>query len=55
MKEKAKTRQKIAGEKLGDVYCFTAFERDTKLLLTWHLGRRTEEDTIIFVKKVLDA
>ena len=55
MKEKAKTRQKITSEKVGDAYCFTAFERDTKLLLTWHLGRRTEEDAIIFVKKVFDA
>lgn len=55
MKEKAKTRRKITSDRIGDAYCFTAFERDTKLLLTWHLGRRTEPDTIIFVEKVFDA
>ncbi|MCA1605262.1 MAG: hypothetical protein LC775_07285, partial [Acidobacteria bacterium] len=44
MKEKKKTRRKIVSDKIGDAYCFTAFERDTKLLLTWHLGRRTEQD-----------
>jgi transposase-like protein/IS1 family transposase len=55
MKEKKKTRRNITNDRLGDAYCFTAFERDTKLLLTWHLGRRTEPDTVIFVEKVFDA
>jgi transposase-like protein/IS1 family transposase len=55
MKEKAKTRRKILSDEIGDAYCFTAFERDSKLMLTWHLGRRTEEDTAAFVEKVYDA
>jgi len=55
MKEKQKTRQNIVSNTVGDAYCFTALERDTKLLLTWHLGRRTETDTVIFVEKVFDA
>jgi len=55
MKEKQKTRRNLTSDRIGDAYCFTAFERDTKLLLTWHLGRRTEPDTIIFVEKVFDA
>lgn len=55
MKEKAKKRQKILSDRVGDAYCFTAFERDSKLLLTWHLGRRTEQDTGIFIEKVFDA
>ena len=55
MKEKQKTRRNIHSDRIGDAYCFTAFERDTKLLLTWHLGRRTETDTMIFVEKVFDA
>lgn len=55
MKEKAKTRRKITSDRMGDAYCFTAFERDSKLILTWHLGRRTEQDTAIFIEKVFDA
>jgi IS1 family transposase len=55
MKEKAKTRRGLTSDRLGDAYCFTAFERDSKLILTWHLGRRTEEDTATFIEKVYDA
>src|SRR5208283_4266561 len=29
----------------GDAYCFTGIERNTKLVLAWHLGRRTVRDT----------
>jgi len=55
MKERAKTRRGLTSDRLGDAYCFTAFERDSKLILTWHLGRRTEEDTATFIEKVYDA
>ena len=55
MKEKVKTRKGLTSDHLGDAYCFTAFERDSKLLLTWHLGRRTETDTSAFIEKVYDA
>jgi transposase-like protein/IS1 family transposase len=55
MKEKVKTRKGLTGDHLGDAYCFTAFERDSKLLLTWHLGRRTETDTVAFAEKIYDA
>src|SRR5436305_2834336 len=55
MKEKVKTRKGLTSDHLGDAYCFTAFERDSKLLLAWHLGRRTEQDTTAFVEKVYDA
>lgn len=55
MKEKTKTRKGKQTDRLGDAYCFTAFERDSKLMLTWHLGRRTETDTVAFVEKVYDA
>src|SRR5258708_39049236 len=47
MKEKTKTRKGKTTDRLGDAYCFTAFERDSKLIVTWHLGRRTETDTVI--------
>jgi IS1 family transposase len=40
---------------LGDAYTFLAFERNTKLVLTWHLGRRTHEDTMAFTSKLARA
>jgi transposase-like protein/IS1 family transposase len=39
----------------GDAYCFVAIERASKLVLTWHLGRRTAQDTQIFVEKLSGA
>ncbi|MGA3327066.1 MAG: IS1 family transposase [Terriglobia bacterium] len=36
----------------GDAYCFVAFERDTKLVLTWHLGKRCGRDTMAFTEKL---
>jgi IS1 family transposase len=51
MKDKSKLTN---DDTLGDAYCFTAIERNTKLMLTWHLGRRTLRDTVAFTDK-LDA
>jgi IS1 family transposase len=39
----------------GDAYCFVAIERNTKLILTWHLGRRTRPDTEVFIDKLSEA
>lgn len=39
----------------GDAYCFVALERNTKLILTWHLGRRTARDTVEFTEKINSA
>jgi transposase-like protein/IS1 family transposase len=39
-------------DKTGDAYTFVGFERNTKLILAWHLGRRTAEDTWAFTKKL---
>jgi transposase-like protein/IS1 family transposase len=39
-------------DKLGDAYTFVGFERNTKLVLAWHLGRRTFEHTWAFTKKL---
>ncbi len=36
----------------GDAYCFVAIERNTKLVLAWHLGRRTSRDTEAFTEKI---
>jgi transposase-like protein/IS1 family transposase len=52
MKEKNKL---IETDLLGDAYCFVGIERNTKLILAWHLGRRTAKDTELFTEKLRDA
>jgi IS1 family transposase len=49
-KEKVKTEDHP--DTFGDAYCFVAIERKTKLVLAWHLGRRTVSDTEAFTEKV---
>lgn len=39
----------------GDCYCYTAIERSTKLVLTWHMGKRNERHTNIFAGKLAEA
>jgi len=46
-------REKMVGG-CGDNYCYTAIDRQTKLLITWHMGRRDEKHTRAFIEK-LDA
>ena len=41
MKERLKKERGSDDPELGDAYCFVAFERHTKMVLAWHLGRRT--------------
>ena len=55
MKEKTKTRKQVADPELGDAYTFVGMERHTKLVLAWHLGRRTSEDTNLFMAKLAGA
>ncbi len=55
MKEKTKKRQGKDDVQLGDAYTFVALERDSKLVVAWHLGRRTEKDTLIFTEKIFKA
>jgi transposase-like protein/IS1 family transposase len=40
---------------LGDAYCFVGIERTSKLVLAWHLGRRTTRDTEAFTEKINEA
>ncbi|HKC65767.1 MAG TPA: IS1 family transposase [Pyrinomonadaceae bacterium] len=50
---KQKTKNaKGYGDGCGDAYCFVAMERYTKLVLAWHLGQRTSEDTEAFIEKL---
>ena len=55
MKEKTKKRKGKDTDQLGDAYTFVCFERDSKLILAWHLGRRTERDTLLFTEKIFAA
>ncbi|HSF42099.1 MAG TPA: IS1 family transposase [Thermoanaerobaculia bacterium] len=52
MKEKTKARKKLTDPELGDAYTFVGIERNTKLALGFHLGRRTSEDASIFMAKM---
>jgi transposase-like protein/IS1 family transposase len=53
---KEKTRQRLeAPETMGDVWCFTAIERDTKLILTWHVGKRSPLNTHVFADNLYHA
>jgi len=55
MKEKTKKRKGKDETTLGDAYTFVAFERESKLIVAWHLGRRTERDTLLFTEKIYKA
>lgn len=39
----------------GDSWCWTAVERNTKLMVTWHMGRRAAEDNDAFMRKLAVA
>lgn len=55
MKDKTKNKKQIQDERIGSAYTFTAIESDTKLIVAWHLGRRTEQDAYVFCEKVANA
>ncbi len=55
MKEKTKKRQGKDADTLGDAYTFVAIERNTKLVIAWHLGRRNVRDTVTFTEKIYEA
>lgn len=53
MKEKTRLiRYPLSDEGHGDAWCFIAFEANSKLILSWHLGKRTPEDTQAFLEKL---
>jgi transposase-like protein/IS1 family transposase len=43
------------GADVGDAYCFVAMERNTKLILAHHLGKRNKAATEQFMEKLRDA
>jgi len=35
---------------VGDMWTWTAIDADAKLILSWHLGKRTRGDAQIFIR-----
>jgi IS1 family transposase len=40
------------GAQVGDAYCFIAIERNTKLVLAHHVGKRSKRSTETFIEKL---
>ena len=55
MKEKAKGNLYKNVAALGDAYTYVAIERNSKLILAWHLGKRNRQDTLAFITKLRRA
>jgi IS1 family transposase/transposase-like protein len=53
---KEKTKNRLGYKEVyGDAYCFTAIERNTKLLVAWHLGKRDGNNAAWFSDKLRRA
>ncbi|MDE0164759.1 MAG: hypothetical protein OXL36_06665 [Bryobacterales bacterium] len=37
---------------VGDVYCYIALDRSSRLVVAWHLGKRDDQNTSLFIRKV---
>lgn len=55
MKRKTAERKGCDGDECGDRYIFTGIDRESKLLLAWHAGKRSDVDTWRFVDKLYAA
>jgi IS1 family transposase len=55
MKARTKVQNKVNNDEIGDAWCFVGMERNTKLILAWHLGLRSREDTFAFTEKLAYA
>ena len=55
MKRRTAERKGLNTEEVGDRYVFTAIDRDSKLLLCWHAGQRSQNDTWTFTDKLFKA
>lgn len=52
MKERTKKIKGITDNTVGSAYTFIALESNTKLVLAWHLGVRSDDDTKTFTNKI---
>jgi transposase-like protein/IS1 family transposase len=54
-KEAHKGPEDAHNDSIGDSYTFVGIERNTKLVLAWHVGRRTRQHTETFLEKLRRA
>lgn len=54
-KEKTKTARNIERDGVGDCWTYVAIERNSKLIVSWHLGKRTAGDAFAFTEKIYRA
>ena len=54
-KNRHKLYKGITDPRLGDAYTFVGIERNTKLVLAWHLGQRDMTDCEAFTEKLHEA
>lgn len=52
MKKMTKLYKEVTDPKVGDAYTFVGIERNTKLILAWHLGDRDTPNTEAFTEKL---
>jgi transposase-like protein/IS1 family transposase len=55
MKKGTKLNKGITDPKIGDAYTFVGIERNSKLILAWHLGQRDTPNTEAFTEKLSRA
>jgi len=55
MKEKTRKRLGEDEEGSGDAYTWVAMESNSKLIIAWHLGKRSAKDAEIFLEKIYRA
>jgi IS1 family transposase/transposase-like protein len=51
-KEGHKWMHEMDNERIGDAYTYIALERDSKLVVAWHLGKRNAAETNAFIAKL---
>ncbi len=51
-KQGTRERKKITDPDAGDAYCYIGLEKNSKLVLAWHLGRRNRWDAFDFLEKL---
>ena len=49
-KERNLPKEMRGADGVGDMWTWTAIDADTKLIITWHLGKRTKGDAQLFVR-----
>lgn len=52
MKNRAKLYKKLDNPEVGDAYTYVGIERNSKLILAWHLGQRDMVNTEAFTEKL---